>query len=231
MSVSFDGIPEAGVAFLAKLKENNTKDWFQANRKIYEKELRAPMVELVEAVGHELEGFAPEYAPPNPSKALSRINRDIRFSANKAPYNTQMSAVLSCRGAKKSDAAGFFFGISPEGVDLVGGVYMPGPPQLRAIRERWAEDGDAFLSIAGEDGLTRLMGSLQAEQLKRVPRGYAPDHPAADLLRNKQAYFRSSLPPELASTPDLLPALIERFRAMTPFVRYLDEAIAGVSVA
>ena len=226
MTTEFSGLPKAGLEFLVGLEQNNTKDWFQAHRKAWENELKTPMVELVEAINHELQSFAPEYVAPSAKKAISRINRDTRFSADKSPYKTQISAVFPRRGVKKQEAAGFFFGVSPDEIDVVGGAFMPGPPQLQALREHIAEHETTFRSIIGDGHLRKLVGELRGEQLKRAPKGFDPDHSAVELLRHKQFYFRCSLKISIATTAKLLPTLIDRFRAMTPFVEFLDQPLA-----
>ena len=222
----FSGFPRAGIDFLSDLAADNDKAWFEANRKTYERALKQPMVGLVEALGERLEAFAPEYRAV-PAKAISRLHRDTRFSADKSPFKTEISAVFPRHGAPKEEVAGFFFSLSPRGVRVVGGSFLPGPPQLAALQAAWAGDPEEFRRIVRDPTLVEAMGELQGERYQRVPRGYPADHPAADLLRAKQAYFEAWLPPGLAEEPRLADELAERFRRLTPFVRYLDRALAG----
>jgi uncharacterized protein (TIGR02453 family) len=231
MKAQIATFPKAGLDFLSALARNNDKDWFAANRETYEERVKTPMVGLVEAINEELSSFAPAYVAPSPKKAIAPMHRDTRFSADKSPYKTQVSAVFPRKGAKKQEAAGFFFGISPDGIDAVGGAFMPGPPQLDALRRHLADHHAALRAIVADPVLVKRMGKLQGECLKRVPQGYEADHPAGDLLRYKQFYFRTQLDASLAGTAKLLPALSERFRAMTPFVEFLDEALARLSRA
>jgi uncharacterized protein (TIGR02453 family) len=227
MAKPFGGFHEEGMRFLSQLASNNTREWFQEHKGVYESSVKGPMLALVESVNVALQEFAPEYIAAEPAKALSRINRDTRFSKDKSPYRTSLSAVFPRGGAEKHEVAGFFFGISPEGVEVVGGAYMPGPDQLQRLRACFAEQHAEFRKLVKARGLTSLMGDVQGEQLQRVPRDFDPAHPAGDLLRYKQVFFRAHLEPALITTSKLEGELVKRFKAMTPVMHFLDAALAA----
>ena len=107
-----------------------------------------------------------------------------------------------------------------DGVEVAGGVYMPGPDELLAIRTWLAANHEAFRKAARTP--EKLMGKLQGTSLQRVPKGFSADHPAAELLKRKQWYFYTTLDVGLAETPKLVPELIKRFRAMLPVVGLLN---------
>ncbi len=227
MAASFSGYPKEGMTFLRQLAKNNTRDWFKKNKSTYDNSVKAPTAALVEALNAKLDTFAPDYAA-DPKKAIFRQHRDTRFSKDKTPYKTHVAAVFPCLGRPKNECAGFYFSVSPKQVDVLGGVHMAGPDQLKALREHLAEDHKAFRKLIGARGVRNAMGEMQGEQLKRVPRGYDAEHPAGDLLRYKQLFFHTTLKPAVATTPELFKEMTKRFRAMTPFVTYLDEILAGV---
>ena len=106
MPNQFPGFSPAALDFLRKLKRNNRRSWFQPRKEIFESEVRRPMIELVTAVNVELMRFAPRYVTP-PNKAIMRIYRDTRFSANKAPYKTHVSAIFPRAGAGPMSGACF----------------------------------------------------------------------------------------------------------------------------
>ena len=106
--------PEA-MKFLRGLKRNNDREWFEARRALYERELRAPMLALVDEVNAAMVEFAPEHVRP-PHKVVMRIYRDIRFSPNKQPYKTHLAAWWSRRGMEKTSGGGFYLQIGPQGV-------------------------------------------------------------------------------------------------------------------
>ncbi|MGH7540079.1 MAG: TIGR02453 family protein [Gemmatimonadota bacterium] len=171
--------------------------------------------------------YAPAYRVADPHKALSRPNRDTRFSKDKRPYRTEISVVLLRGGRPKHEVAGFFFSIAPAGVDVLGGAYMPGAPQLAALRRFLSREVRRFQEVVEKVEETRLVGALQGERLKRVPAGYPAEGPAADLVRYKRLYFRAPVEPTPAAASALAKELNRRFRAMTPFVELLDEALAA----
>lgn len=223
MSSAFPGYPAAGLEFLAQLARHNRKDWFEAHRDTYERCLKAPTVELVTALNGSLARFAPAYRVAAPAKAVSRIHRDTRFSRDKSPYKTEVSVVLPREGKPKEESAGFYFAVSADGVEVLGGTYVPGPEQLAALRRRLLTDHGKLRALIDDPALQRRMGPLEGDQLKRPPRGLPADHPADDLLRRTQLFFRAQLPAAVATTPKLLTELAARFEAMTPFVEFLDQ--------
>jgi uncharacterized protein (DUF2461 family) len=98
---------------------------------------------------------------------------------------------------------------------------MPEPPALLAIRNHIAGRHDELRRILRARQVRQLLGELQGEQLSRVPKGFACDHPAADLLRFKRFILYVELPPDLATTPVLYTEILKRFRAMAPFLAFL----------
>lgn len=224
MGAPFGGFPPEALRFFRELARNNNRDWFQANRPIFEEKVRQPMFRLVEAVNEELAAFAPEHVT-DPREAIYRIYRDTRFSPDKSPYKTHIAANFPRRGFEKHKAAGYYFGVSATEVEIAGGVYMPGPEELLAIRTFLARNYEEFRRVIADKTLRALMGDLAGEQLRRAPKGFPGDHPAGDLLRRKQWYFYVTLPPELATTPRLVPELARRFRVLRPFLEILNRPL------
>ena len=100
----FPGFPAEGLEFLRKLAKNNKREWFQPRKEIFEAKVKQPMIELVEAVNAELLKFAPDHIN-DPKKAVYRIYRDTRFSADKTPYKTHIAAVFPPRGRPREASA------------------------------------------------------------------------------------------------------------------------------
>ena len=215
----FTGFPKEGLAFLRGIKRNNRREWFQPRKHIFDNHVKAPMVELVEALNSQLVRFAADHMN-DPQRAIYRFYRDTRFSADKSPYKDHIAAIFPRRGYEKHVSAGFYFGVSHDSVEVAGGVYMPGPAELLAIRTWLAGNQAKFLKTARST--EKLMGKLQGTALQRVPKGFAADHPAADLLKMKQWYFHKTLDVSLAATPKLVPELSKLFRAMLPVVELLN---------
>ena len=117
---------------------------------------------------------------------------------------------------------GFYCAISHQEVAVGGGVYHPEPAALFAIRSHIAASHGELERILAAPKVRRLLGGLEGEQLARVPKGFAPDHPAAGLLRFKQFILYTTLPPEVATSPKLYREIADRFQVMTPFLRFLS---------
>src|SRR5882762_6943108 len=171
--------------FLRALKRNNRRDWFNAHRDDYEAHVRQPMTSIVERLASDVRGFAPEIVA-SPKLSMYRIYRDIRFSENKAPYKTHVAAVFPTRGLPKHEGAGLYFHVSPTEVWIGGGMYAPQMPQLHAVREHIAVNIRRLRTIVESAGFKRTVGAMEGERLTRVPRGFPPDHAAADWLRFRQ---------------------------------------------
>ena len=162
----------------------------------------------------------------DPKRAVYRIYRDVRFSPDKSPYKTHLAAVFPRRSGSKGSAPGFYFSISAKEVGVAGGVYEPSPEHLLALRTWLAENHDAFRKVAR--GPEKLMGKLQGESLERVPKGFAADHPSADLIKMKRWLFYQTLGPELVTSPKLLGELVKRFKVILPVLEALNQPLARV---
>jgi uncharacterized protein (TIGR02453 family) len=216
--------PEEGLRFLKQLKRNNNREWFAAHKDIYEESVRRPMNDLVEALAGEFSRFAPAMQA-SPKVSLYRIYRDTRFSKDKKPYKTHVAAVFPPRGLSKHEGAAFYFHISPDELFIGGGLYMPMPEDLQAVRMAIAAKHVAFRRIVENAGFRRAFGGLTGEQLIRVPRGFAADQPAAAYLRYRQYLAAKELEPKVASSAAFLKVLVETFRAMRPLIDFINAPI------
>lgn len=216
--------PEA-IRFLRALKRNNRREWFQPRKEQYESVVRAPMVAIIERLAVDLRSVAPEIAF-DPAKSIFRIYRDTRFSEDKTPYKTHIAAHFQWRGLAKYGGAGLYFHVDSTEVWLGGGMYSPPTPELQAVREHIAANHRRLKSIVESTGFRRMFGKLEGERLQRVPRGFPADHPAADLLRQRQFLAGRELPASTATKPAFYGAILTTFRAAVPLIRYLNEPLA-----
>jgi uncharacterized protein (TIGR02453 family) len=156
--------------FFLGLRANNTKAYFEAHRRQYEEEVKAPLVAL-------LADLEPEFGPP---RRVSRPNRDIRFSADKSPYKLNIYA--DCE-------RGGYLALDAEGLVAAGGRYMVDDAQLRRLREAVAADrsGKRLVEIVTE--LRKKGYDVEGKELKRVPPPYPQDHPRAELLKHKRLIY------------------------------------------
>jgi len=225
MRSGFGGFPPEAMTFYRGLARHNTREWFQPRKKIYDEKVKAPMAELVTELDRAMMEFAPDYVT-DPDKAIFRIYRDTRFSADKTPYKTQIAASFRRRGLGPQGGAGFYFSVSAREVEVGGGIYMPPPEMLRAVRTHIAPRHAELRKIVAAPAIRRLFGGMRGERLSRVPKGFCAEDPAADLLRYKQFLLFTTLDAALATTPKLFAEVEKRFRAMTPFLEFLNQPLA-----
>lgn len=217
----FPGFPQEALDFFRGLARNNRREWFQPRKSVFEEQVKRPMRELVERLNADMRRFAPEFIT-EPDKAIYRIYRDVRFSQDKKPYKEHLAASFHGRGCANS--GGYYVAISHKNVAVGGGIYMPSPPELLAIRTAIAERHQDLRRILRAAPVRKLLGDLHGEQLTRTPKGFPPDHPAADLLKFKRFILYVELPAELATSPKLYPEVLQRFKAMHPFIQFLATA-------
>ncbi|HEY7337543.1 MAG TPA: DUF2461 domain-containing protein [Bryobacteraceae bacterium] len=220
----FSGFPPEALKFLRALARNNNREWFQPRKETFETKVKAPMMELVEAINAEFVRFVPDHIT-DPKKAIYRIYRDTRFSADKTPYKTHLAAIFPCRGMERHSSAGFYFHIAPAALAVAMGAYMPGPEELFAIRNWLTEHHEEF--NAALKSPRKTMGELQGDSLARSPKGFDPAHPASELVRRKAWFFGAELPAEMAESPKLLDEIVKRFRAGAPVIAMLNAPLIG----
>jgi uncharacterized protein (TIGR02453 family) len=217
------------LAFLRALKRNNRREWFQPRKTEYDTLLRAPMIAIVERLAADFRGFAPELQT-SPKTSLFRIYRDTRFSADKSPYKTQIAAVFPHRDLAKLGGAGLYFEVGPEGVWAGGGLYAPDTSQLQRVREHLVANLRRFRAIVESPAFRRAVGRLEGEKLQRVPRGFPPDHEAADYLRLRQFLGGREFPASFAASPRFYAGLLSVFKGTAPLVRFLNEPLVAATV-
>ena len=222
----------ASLRFLRALARNNRREWFEAHRRDYETAILFPMRDFVEEMDVRLAGLAPEMVG-DPKRSIFRIYRDVRFSKDKSPYKTHAACWFYHRDASHrvgqeshGGGAGFYFHVQPGGCLDAGGLWMPPREALGTLRDAMATKPEVFARIVTNARVVRRFGALDTEAvLKRVPRGYAPDHPAAKWLRY-QSFTMGRLLSDAQITSARLPALVaEDFALLLPLVRWINGAL------
>lgn len=224
MDFQFPGFPPEARQFLRDLRSNNRREWFQPRKPDYERHLRGPLLELVAELGIALTAHSPGYLC-NPRKSVYRIYRDIRFSKDKSPYKTHAAAVFPPVGLGRHAGAGFYFHFSADDLLVGGGLYAPDSSGLRRIREQIAADPSRLRAILSDSEFQQAFGGLEGQRLKRTPRGYPRDHPAADLLGYKQFLAGASAPASEIEKPSIGRLIDRYFRLVSPLLKYLNRPL------
>jgi len=217
--------------FFRGLARHNNKPWFEAHREEYEGDVRQPMRDLIEDLDTRFAQFAPEIGG-DPKRSMFRINRDIRFSRDKSPYKTHaacwfhhLNAARNVGSEADEGSAGYYFHLEPGGRSMIGaGLWRPPRPQLKKLRNAIADNPSAFDKVARS--IPRRFGSLDDEDaLKRMPRGYAEDHPAAKWLRFQSFTSGRTLTDAQVTSASLASLLAREYEALLPLVRWLNGAL------
>jgi uncharacterized protein (TIGR02453 family) len=214
--------------FLRGLARNNNREWFEARREVYERAAKAPMLALIEEINGAMQGFAPAHVRP-PHKIMMRIYRDIRFSSDKRPYKQHLAGWWSRRGMEKTSGGGYYLQIGPRGVMVAAGVYMPEREQLLALRRWMSAHHEEYRASVAKLLRAKAAGftGIDADLLTRMPKGFAADDPADELVRAKNWGVHAALPAEAALVASFVKELVRRMKLAAPLVDMLNGAILG----
>ena len=210
--------------FLKALEKNNSKEWFDQNRKAYEQAKSNYLDFVVEILGR-MKKIDTSLADLEPKQCVFRINRDVRFSKNKAPYKTNMGASFS-KGGKKVQCAGYYFHLEPGASFIGGGFWMPMAPELNKIRQEIDYSFEEFNTIINKKKFKTSFGSLsESEKLTRPPKGYEAENPAIELLKLKSFIVMSEVKDAELTGKELANKVVDHFETMKPLVDFLNRAI------
>lgn len=216
-------VPKNTIAFLNELKQNNSRDWFNANKDKY-LEAKDEFEFFVSVIIEGLITIDPDLERQMPKDTTFRIYRDIRFSKNKLPYKTNMGSYI-CRGGKKSDFGGYYIHLEPQNSFIGGGVHMPSPEVLKKIRADILENGDELTEIIQQKDFMDTFNGLSGEKLKNPPRGYDKNLPYIDLLKYKSFTVFKKITDQDLEAEELSGAILRDFQIMLPLVRFLNYSI------
>ncbi len=211
-------------SFLEELAHNNSKDWFDENRKRYLIDVKEPFDKFI----HDLiDTFEPIDEPMTvrPNDCIFRINRDIRFSKDKTPYKINRSAIVSKYGKKDKEYPGFYIQISPEKILFGGGLYQLSTKKLYAVRQEIAYNLEEFSEIVNVKSFKENFNQIQGAKAKRLPKEFQEDAKQQKLLYNKGFFFMKDLPVSLLYTEDLLPTLRKLASSAVPLNHFFRRAL------
>lgn len=206
--------------FLKQLAKNNSKEWFDFNRKTYETS-KAEFEAIVKSVIDKSIVFDNKLTGLEAKKCLFRINKDVRFSKDKSPYKLNMGASIN-PGGKKSEIPGYYIHIEPGKCFLAGGCYMPMPEMLAAIRQEIDYNTTEFKKILNaKDFKTYFKELSQDDKLKTAPKGYTKYHPEISLLQHKNFIMYHPIKDEEVQNKNFPTYAAKVFKAMLPMNEFL----------
>lgn len=219
-------LEKSTIQFLKSLSQNNNKPWFDANRPKYEaakKNFEDFIQEVINGYGKKDASIASLTA----KNCMFRINRDIRFSKNKAPYKKNFAASIN-KGGKKSVFAGYYFHLEPGNSFVGGGIWMPLPAETQKIRQEIDYCYDEFHKIITSKKFKEIYQSLDQDKelrLANVPKGYTKDNQAADYLKYKSWIAMQTISDTELTSKDLVKKSTAAFSALLPLIEFLNRAI------
>lgn len=220
-------LQQSTLTFLKNLAKNNDREWFEKNRKAYET-AREDMNRLVDDVIRQFGKKDEHIAPLVAKDCIYRINRDVRFSKNKAPYKNNFAASL-IRGGKKSMNAGYYIQIQPGGQSFIGGGrYMVEANELKKIRQEIDYSWEEFSKIIHHKKFKATYGELERGEgmaLSREPKGYEKDNPAIEYLKLKSFVATTDLSDADLTGKDLVKKIVTAFETLQPLVAFLNRAL------
>ncbi len=215
---AFHGFSRDGIQFLADLAEHNDRSWFQPRKAEYERLLKEPLEALCRDLGERFERAGVPLRS-DPGKSPFRIYRDLRFSADKTPYKTHISASFPFTG--EGGGVGAYFHLGPGDIFAGGGMWHPEPSRLAAWRRKVVDRPDEVLAAVEDPAFVETFGQVDGDSLKRLPSGFLADHPQARLLRLKDVTFGRRLADAEVMSADLPELLASIYAAAVPVLRLL----------
>lgn len=216
------------IEFLTELSHNNTRDWFETNKKNYQ-ESRIVFEHIVEYLILEITKFDPSIASVSSKECIFRINRDVRFSTNKEPYKTHFGAFIAF-GGRKSVLPGYYLHIEPEKTFAGGGLFMPQPDYLQAIRSEIYHNTDEFRDIILNKQFIATYGglSLMGDELKTAPRGFPKNWEDIDLLKFRHYTCGKHFNNVALAKIDFSENVLTAFKHLLPLNSFLSNAVKEV---
>jgi uncharacterized protein (TIGR02453 family) len=214
---------EKSYAFLLLLKQNNNRDWYHANKNIYN-DAKTEFEHVTEILLHEISAIDRSIAGLTPKDCIFRIFRDVRFSKDKSPYKTNFGTFLA-PGGRKAGNAGYYLHVEPGQSFVAGGIYMPPSPILKTIRQDIFEHVEEFKEIVSNIKDNNEFDGFFGEKLAGAPRGFPKDFPDIELLKYKSYGLSKSISDEEFGNDDILQRISNDFKILHPLIRFINESI------
>ena len=209
--------------FLRGLRDNNTREWFEANRKGYEL-AKAEFEFMLNRLIPEIYGFDPGIGTLTAKDCVFRIYRDVRFSKDKRPYKTNMGGYV-CKGGRKGMYAGYYVHIEPGNSMLAGGLYMPPPEVLKKARQEVYYHAEEFKGILNGAAFKKTFRVMEEDKLSRPPKDFPADFKDIDLLKFKSYAVMHVMKDETLLEKNVQDYMVKVFKVMQPFNGFLNRGL------
>lgn len=213
------------ISFFRDLKNNNNREWFMENKSRYEKSVKVPFENFVQDMIYRIHEVD-ENLMLTTKEAIFRIYRDIRFSKDKTPYKTHVSAVIGNGGRKNFDNPGVYIEIGADHLRFYSGLYQLDKNQIEKIRRFISTNLDEFDELLKEKGFKRHFKTIRGETNKRIPKEFLPAFEQQPLIANKQFYYFTELPAEKIISKKLPQTIMKYYHSAIPMNDFFRRALS-----
>ncbi|MFC2118500.1 DUF2461 domain-containing protein [Bacteroidota bacterium] len=214
---------ESVYKFLTDLRENNTRDWFHANKADYQS-AKLKFEEITNILIPEIQKMDSQLVGISAKNSIFRIFRDVRFSKDKSPYKTNMGSFF-VKGGRNSGNAGYYLHVEPGSSFLGGGIYMPASDVLKKIRSEIYNFTDEYKKIISNKNFIKNFKDVQGEKLKLSPKGFPKDFTDIELLKFKSYTLMYHIPDDFLQDERYIQNIIKVFKEMKEFNHFLNRAV------
>lgn len=213
--------------FLGELSQNNNQGWMKENKEWY-LSAKDDFADFVQELIIRISEFDNSVSHLRPSDLIYRLNKDMRFSKIKIPYNTSFRAHISS-AQRQPIPAGYYINIQPSSSFLGGGIFATQFPEATTmIRDQIIEKSGDFQSIINDKTFTANF-TVEGNKLKNVPKGYDKEHTLAEFLKHKSWDIEYHMSDEQLLENDIS-FIVEKFRQMKPFNDFLNTAVQDFKI-
>lgn len=215
------------LTFFRELSQNNNREWFNDHKKRYTQYVKEPFEAFVEAMLDLSQDLFPGMDSVRPKDCIFRIYRDVRFSKDKSPYKTHMSAIISPGGRKDMTSIGMYVQLSAEDSRMYSGLYKLDKHQLLSVREAIVQHMEEFSSLVNAREFKDTFGEVQGEKHKRLQEPFKEHSEQQPLLYNKSFYYFKTFPAEAILEEGFDVTLKQTFQVGQEVSQFLQDAISS----
>lgn len=223
----FKGFPGEFFTFFKKLKQNNNREWFTENKAAYEEFVVAPMQSFIVTLEPRLVGISPRFiaSPKRVGGSMFRIHRDVRFAKDKRPYKERAACQFRHEAGKDAHAPGYYLHLSPEGIEVGAGVWLPPSDKLVKIRQRIADKPEQWQQVLDAAQIKTFSHGIEGESLVRPPKGFSADVTHLSDIKKKSFIVMQGLSVEQAKSADFVSDVADVYDRAAPLMRFLCAAM------
>ncbi len=212
------------IDFFSELKNNNNRDWFKQNKTRYEQSVKIPFENFIQDFIFRIQEDD-ENLITTPKESIFRIYRDIRFSKDKTPFKTHVSAVIVNGGRKNYTTPGIYIEISSDKLNIYSGIYQMSKEQLWKVRSFLSENLKEFELLLNEKKFKRYFGQILGEKNKRLPVEFKSVAEQQPLIANKQFYYIGKADKNKIIRKNLTSHLMQYYFAAKPMNLFFKKAL------